>query len=70
MLLLLTMMMLQVLSAQGGTIQKHFPLVTIGAREDRHIQPANRPRMTKNMYFTFDPATVMALHEYIWVDQE
>ena len=31
-------------------------------------QKSYEPKMSKNMFQTFDPATERALNEYIWID--
>ena len=74
MLLLLAMIILQVLSTQGGVIQD-YPYfsqdVTLGHNENkRPMQNINRLKMTKNVFFTFNPDSVRVLNEYIWIDHQ
>ena len=74
MLLLLVMMILQVLSTQGGVIQE-YPYfsqdVSTGTIDNnRPMQNIDRPRMNKHVFFTFDPAAVKELNEYIWIDHQ
>ena len=74
MLLLLTMIILKMYFSQGGFIQE-YPYfsqdVGIGSNEKyRAVQNVNRHKMTKNIIVTFDPASVRALNEYIWIDHQ
>ena len=74
MLLLLTMIILQMYFSQGGFIQE-YPYfsqdVRIGANEEnRAVQNVHRPKITKNIIVTFDPASVRALNDYIWIDHQ
>ena len=68
------MTIFSILSTQGGVIQE-YPYfsqeVTIGAKENnRPVQNVNKHKMTKNVILTFDPTSVRALNEYIWIDHE
>ena len=62
-------MIFQLLSTQGDVIQE-YPYfsqdVSTGAKENS----LNIHKITKNMVFTFDPASVKTLNEYIWIDHE
>ena len=74
MLLLPVMMILQVFSAQGGVVQE-YPYfsqdVSTGTiSSNRPMQYINRPRINKHLFFTFDPAAVRELNEYIWIDHK
>ena len=66
------MMIFHLLSTQGGV--QEYPYfsqdVTTGAKEDRALNIVNRHKTTNNMVFTFDPASVKTLNEYIWIDHE
>jgi hypothetical protein len=76
MLLLSTMMMTNILSASAGVIQD-YPYfsqeVTIkyGDEEANNaMHNINKPKPLRNMFLTFDPASVTALREYIWIDHQ
>ena len=76
MLLLSTMMIINILSTSAGVIQD-YPYFSQEVREEYGDEEANnsihnikKPRSLRNMFFTFDPASVRALREYIWIDHQ
>jgi hypothetical protein len=68
------MIIFHLLSAHGGVIQEYpyFSHEVIVGDKDAHrpMQNVNRHKMSKNMFFTFDPASVRALKEFIWIDHQ
>ena len=67
MLLLSTMMILPVLLASDFPYFSSFP--KLGKEEgNRPIQNEKIPKITKDMFSTFNPASERILEEYIWTD--
>ena len=76
MLLLSTMMIINILSTSAGVIQD-YPYFSQEIRVENQDEEAtnamhdiNRPKHLRNMFLTFDPASVGALREYIWIDYQ
>ena len=76
MLLLSMMMILNILSTSAGFIQDYPYFSQEGSIEykDREgntaMQNINKPKPSSKMFVTFDPASVRALKEYIWIDHQ
>ena len=76
MLLLSTMMIINILSTSAGVIQD-YPYFSQEVRVEYGDEEANNamhniknPGPLRNMFLTFDPASVRALREYIWIDYQ
>ena len=76
MLLLTTMRKLNLLSTSAGFIQDYPYFSQEGSIEykDREgntaMQNINKPKPSSKIFLTFDPASVGALKEYIWIDHQ
>ena len=58
------------ISTQGGVIQE-YPYFSQEVKEaNMQMANFNKPKLSKNMFHTFDPASVRALKEYIWIDHQ
>ena len=74
MLLLATMKIINIFSASAVVIQE-YPYFSQEVRIDNQDEDANRtvenvnsPKPSRNMFITFDPASVRELKEFIWID--
>ena len=74
MLLLLVMMTYHILFTQGGVIQE-YPYFSqevklVSKEANMQMTNVNKPKLSKNMVHTFDPASMRKLKEYIWIDHQ
>ena len=74
MLLLLMMMTYHMVSTQGGVTQEYpyfsQEVKVVSKEANMQMTNVNKPKLSKNMFHTFDPASVRALKEYIWIDHQ
>ena len=67
-------MIVNILSTSGGIFQEYpyfsQDIRTLYEKEPFAKQNVNRNKPLRNMLLTFDPASMRALKEFIWIDHQ